>query len=202
MTASRLPSQVLRLAQGVSNTANVPQISQRLFSTNSVASAPSSALFSRNVSRATLLRASASTPMSATTSAISTSSSSCCASSTHGQSMTHMQTRGMKVRSSVKKFCDGCSVVRRKGRLYIICSKDPKHKQVSVSESARTRCRSRDLFDPAKAMCFAVADLRTDNVPMWDVHHSCLAAPRLGTGITSALILSSRPSCDVFSSPS
>ncbi|CAO1615506.1 unnamed protein product [Parajaminaea phylloscopi] len=39
------------------------------------------------------------------------------------------QTRGMKVRSSVKKFCDGCSVVRRKGRLYIICSKDPKHKQ-------------------------------------------------------------------------
>ncbi|KDN40696.1 hypothetical protein K437DRAFT_218026, partial [Tilletiaria anomala UBC 951] len=37
--------------------------------------------------------------------------------------------RGMKVRSSVKKFCDGCSVVRRKGRLYVICSKDPKHKQ-------------------------------------------------------------------------
>ncbi|KAL9934188.1 hypothetical protein V8E36_006644 [Tilletia maclaganii] len=37
--------------------------------------------------------------------------------------------RGMKVRSSVKKFCDGCSVVRRKGRLYVMCSKDPKHKQ-------------------------------------------------------------------------
>lgn len=41
------------------------------------------------------------------------------------------QTRSMKVRSSVKKFCDGCSVVRRKNRLYVICSKDPKHKQVS-----------------------------------------------------------------------
>ncbi|KAJ9098665.1 hypothetical protein QFC21_004313 [Naganishia friedmannii] len=39
------------------------------------------------------------------------------------------QTRGMKVRSSVKKFCDGCSVVRRKGYLYVVCSKDPKHKQ-------------------------------------------------------------------------
>ncbi|EPQ31122.1 uncharacterized protein PFL1_01311 [Pseudozyma flocculosa PF-1] len=39
------------------------------------------------------------------------------------------QVRGMKVRSSVKKFCDGCSVVRRKGRLYVICSRDPKHKQ-------------------------------------------------------------------------
>ncbi|WVQ93880.1 50S ribosomal protein L36 [Kwoniella sp. CBS 9459] len=40
-----------------------------------------------------------------------------------------IQVRGMKVRSSVKRFCDGCSVVRRKGRIYIICSKNPKHKQ-------------------------------------------------------------------------
>lgn len=41
------------------------------------------------------------------------------------------QTRGMKVRSSVKKLCDGCKSVRRKkGRyVYIICSKNPKHKQ-------------------------------------------------------------------------
>ncbi|TYJ51279.1 50S ribosomal protein L36 [Cryptococcus floricola] len=39
------------------------------------------------------------------------------------------QVRGMKVRSSVKKFCDGCLVVRRKGRIYVICSKNPKHKQ-------------------------------------------------------------------------
>ncbi|KAF8328159.1 ribosomal protein L36-domain-containing protein, partial [Cantharellus anzutake] len=41
--------------------------------------------------------------------------------------------RGMKIRSSIKLFCDGCSVVRRKGKLYVICSKDPKHKQVSVT---------------------------------------------------------------------
>ncbi|KAG8219795.1 ribosomal protein L36-domain-containing protein [Butyriboletus roseoflavus] len=39
-------------------------------------------------------------------------------------------TRGMKVRSSVKVMCDGCSIVIRKGRVYVICSKDPKHKQV------------------------------------------------------------------------
>ncbi|WAR57889.1 hypothetical protein PtB15_5B119 [Puccinia triticina] len=37
--------------------------------------------------------------------------------------------RGMKVRSSVKKICDGCSVVKRKGRVYVICSKNPRHKQ-------------------------------------------------------------------------
>ncbi|RMZ72106.1 ribosomal l36 [Pyrenophora seminiperda CCB06] len=44
---------------------------------------------------------------------------------------TRIQTRGMKVRSSVKKLCDGCKSVRRKkGRyVYIICSKNPKHKQ-------------------------------------------------------------------------
>ncbi len=34
----------------------------------------------------------------------------------------------MKVRSSVKKMCDNCKVVRRKGRVRIICS-NPKHKQ-------------------------------------------------------------------------
>lgn len=41
------------------------------------------------------------------------------------------QARGMKVRSSVKKLCDGCKSVRRKGGkyVYIICSKNPKHKQ-------------------------------------------------------------------------
>jgi len=34
----------------------------------------------------------------------------------------------MKVRSSVKKICDKCQVIRRKGRLWVIC-RNPKHKQ-------------------------------------------------------------------------
>ena len=38
--------------------------------------------------------------------------------------------RGMKVRSSVKKLCSYCAIVRRKGRLYVICSRNAKHKQV------------------------------------------------------------------------
>ncbi|KAI9509082.1 ribosomal protein L36-domain-containing protein, partial [Russula earlei] len=38
--------------------------------------------------------------------------------------------RAMKVRSSVKIMCDGCNVVRRKGRVYILCEKNPRHKQV------------------------------------------------------------------------
>ncbi|AHI54136.1 50S ribosomal protein L36 [Spiroplasma sabaudiense Ar-1343] len=34
----------------------------------------------------------------------------------------------MKVRSSVKRICDKCRVIRRKGRVMIICGQ-PKHKQ-------------------------------------------------------------------------
>ncbi|HAF70254.1 TPA: 50S ribosomal protein L36 [Candidatus Acetothermia bacterium] len=34
----------------------------------------------------------------------------------------------MKVRSSVKKRCEKCRVIRRGGRLWVVC-RDPKHKQ-------------------------------------------------------------------------
>ncbi|MDD3046476.1 MAG: 50S ribosomal protein L36 [Candidatus Pacebacteria bacterium] len=35
----------------------------------------------------------------------------------------------MKVKASVKKICNNCKIVRRKGRVYVICSTNPKHKQ-------------------------------------------------------------------------
>jgi large subunit ribosomal protein L36 len=35
----------------------------------------------------------------------------------------------MKVRSSVKRICENCKVVRRRGTVYIICSSNPRHKQ-------------------------------------------------------------------------
>ena len=34
----------------------------------------------------------------------------------------------MKVRSSVKKICDKCKIVRRRGRVYVLCA-NLKHKQ-------------------------------------------------------------------------
>ncbi|AFY82351.1 MULTISPECIES: 50S ribosomal protein L36 [Cyanophyceae] len=34
----------------------------------------------------------------------------------------------MKVRASVKKICEKCRVIRRRGRVMVICS-NPKHKQ-------------------------------------------------------------------------
>ncbi|HBR71145.1 TPA: 50S ribosomal protein L36 [Candidatus Dependentiae bacterium] len=35
----------------------------------------------------------------------------------------------MKVRTSVKKICDGCRIIRRKGIVRVICSKNARHKQ-------------------------------------------------------------------------
>jgi large subunit ribosomal protein L36 len=35
----------------------------------------------------------------------------------------------MKVRPSVKKICKNCTVVRRRGIVYIICASDARHKQ-------------------------------------------------------------------------
>ncbi|KAJ4766561.1 Ribosomal protein [Rhynchospora pubera] len=35
----------------------------------------------------------------------------------------------MKVRSSVKKLCEFCRTVKRRGRVYILCKAERKHKQ-------------------------------------------------------------------------
>ena len=35
----------------------------------------------------------------------------------------------MKVRASVKPMCDKCKVIKREGKVMVICSKDPSHKQ-------------------------------------------------------------------------
>ncbi|MFQ5584339.1 MAG: 50S ribosomal protein L36 [Calditrichia bacterium] len=35
----------------------------------------------------------------------------------------------MKVQASVKKRCDGCKIIRRKGVVRVICKKNPRHKQ-------------------------------------------------------------------------
>jgi large subunit ribosomal protein L36 len=34
----------------------------------------------------------------------------------------------MKVRASIKKRSENCKIVKRKGRLYVICKKTPKFK--------------------------------------------------------------------------
>lgn len=43
--------------------------------------------------------------------------------------LTPCLSRGFKVRTSVKKFCSDCYIVRRKGRVYVYCKSNGKHKQ-------------------------------------------------------------------------
>ncbi|MHC4600666.1 MAG: 50S ribosomal protein L36 [Planctomycetota bacterium] len=35
----------------------------------------------------------------------------------------------MKVRASVRRICENCKIVRRKGVLRVICKANPRHKQ-------------------------------------------------------------------------
>ena len=39
------------------------------------------------------------------------------------------QSKSVKVRTSVKRMCEYCRVVRRRGVVRIICSRNPRHKQ-------------------------------------------------------------------------
>ena len=48
----------------------------------------------------------------------------------------------MKVRPSVKKICEKCKVIKRKGKVMVICE-NPKHKQ-------RTADNDKDLISRSK----------------------------------------------------
>ncbi|CAH2446177.1 54S ribosomal protein, mitochondrial [Komagataella phaffii CBS 7435] len=43
--------------------------------------------------------------------------------------MTLQSIRNYKVRTSVKKFCPHCYIAKRKGRVYVLCKVNGKHKQ-------------------------------------------------------------------------
>jgi large subunit ribosomal protein L36 len=48
----------------------------------------------------------------------------------HSRQRRLQEVRVVKVKASVKKICGSCQVVRRKGKVRVICKADPKHKQV------------------------------------------------------------------------
>jgi large subunit ribosomal protein L36 len=35
----------------------------------------------------------------------------------------------VKVRASIKRICEKCKIVRRRGVVYVVCKSDPRHKQ-------------------------------------------------------------------------
>jgi ribosomal protein L36 len=41
----------------------------------------------------------------------------------------------MRVRSAIKKLCDSCKVVKRRGKLYIVCKASPKVCETSADFS-------------------------------------------------------------------
>lgn len=47
----------------------------------------------------------------------------------HGEIRVKEKEKTMKVRSSVKPICDKCRVIKRNGKVMVICPKDAKHKQ-------------------------------------------------------------------------
>ena len=54
----------------------------------------------------------------------------------------------MKVRPSVKPICEKCKIIKRKGRVMVICE-NPKHKQ----KQGLSRIRPAGNFRPAAAEC-------------------------------------------------
>jgi large subunit ribosomal protein L36 len=49
---------------------------------------------------------------------------------TPGRTITSEDRSNMKVRPSVKRICDSCKIIRREGKVRVICAVNPKHKQV------------------------------------------------------------------------
>jgi ribosomal protein L36 len=52
----------------------------------------------------------------------------------------------MKVRSSIKKMCSSCRIVRREGRNYVYCDKHPRHKQRQGFATMSIQPSSSSLF--------------------------------------------------------
>jgi len=64
----------------------------------------------------------------------------------------------MKVRPSVKRICDACKIIRREGKVRVICSVNPKHKQT------RLRPVRLAIAGLAALMCSANPRLRPEQV--------------------------------------
>jgi len=43
--------------------------------------------------------------------------------------LTNQPNRIMKVSASVRRICSSCKIIKRHGKVFVICSRDPRHKQ-------------------------------------------------------------------------
>ena len=58
----------------------------------------------------------------------------------------------MKVRSSVKKMCEFCKTVKRRGRVFVICTANPKHKQRQGMSTLAYEGTVSSMYDPFRAL--------------------------------------------------
>lgn len=46
----------------------------------------------------------------------------------------------MKVKASIKKLCEACRIVKRRGRLYVICKENPKVGRRAILHGLASEC--------------------------------------------------------------
>eukprot|EP00884_Botryococcus_braunii_P019753 jgi/Botrbrau1/6461/Bobra.0034s0036.1 len=68
----------------------------------------------------------------------------------------------MKVRSSVKRLCSACKVVIRRGRIFIVCSSNPRYDQrqgfhtlIQITTSPQSTPLRHQIREPATASMHA-----------------------------------------------
>mmetsp|Transcript_38911 Transcript_38911/g.47117 ORF Transcript_38911/g.47117 Transcript_38911/m.47117 type:complete len:108 (-) Transcript_38911:479-802(-) len=81
----------------------------------------------------------------------------------------------MKVKSSVKKICDFCMFVRRRGRLFVICKANPRHKQ---RQGAHTDAALSSLKTPSCTCPSGVVSEETSLVQQPSFGVNGLASPQ------------------------
>jgi len=80
----------------------------------------------------------------------------------------------MKVRASLQRICSACDIVRRKGKLYIICPRNPKHKQ------------RQGVSSMSKAAAEASANCPSCHASGVAHAHTALMAPRVSVASASS----------------
>jgi ribosomal protein L36 len=80
----------------------------------------------------------------------------------------------MKVRGSLQRICDKCAIVRRKRVLFVICSRNPKHKQrqglSTISDAAAASSANCPSCHPALGSAAALGESVATMTPLAPVY--------------------------------
>ena len=101
-----------------------------------------------------------------------------------------------QVRSSVRKLCDACRVVRRKGTVFVVCDKSPKHKQrqglhaaaaAAAEADELAAAAARELLPPAAACVARCVCSRPNRVPALARTAACSRLLRSPRSVSAAV---------------